>query len=375
MLAQAPEPREHTVAIDWRIVLPSLLAIFVASRLILIAIAALVEAQFPLADPTKAWSSAPILTSLTTSDAVYYLGIASGGYHVAPIAGAYHDYVFFPLFPLVVRFASVLTLGNIALAGVLVSNVAFLGALVVLYALMIRHLDGDTAIRSLAFLAIAPGAVAFAMAYGESLFLLLAAGAMLAAERRRYVAMGILYGLASLTRLPGVLLAVPLLVQLIANQGRRPTRAWVSLVLGPLALLGFYGYLWVLTGDPLANLHGQAAWDAPAAAPITGGSIATRANPLFLFLIAVLLIYAFLFVYAKPDRTPKAHVAWALTAFASVLIGGRILSAPRYLAVGWPFASWLGGRRSIAFQVAWPIVWAGLFAVFALLNFTTQLAP
>jgi Mannosyltransferase (PIG-V) len=368
-------PDRASDVIDWRVVLPSLLAIFLATRAILVAIAALVETQFALTDPTKAWSSAPILTSLTTSDSVYYLGIASGGYHVAPIAGAYHDYVFFPLFPVAVRFASILTFGNIALAGVLVSNVAFLAALVVLYALIVRHLDHDTAIRSLAFLAMAPGAVAFAMAYGDSLFLLLAAGAMLAAERRRYVVMGILYGLASLTRLPGVLLAVPLVVQLISDHGRRPTRAWGWLALGPVALLAFYAYLWALTGDLLANLHGQAAWDAPAAAPITGGSIATRANPLVLFLIAVLLIYVFLFVYAKVDRTPKAHVAWAMTAFASVLVGGRLLSAPRYLAIGWPFASWLGGRRSIAFQVAWPIVWAGLFAVFAFLNFTTQLAP
>jgi Dolichyl-phosphate-mannose-protein mannosyltransferase len=370
-----PTANPGSDVIKWRLVLPSLLAIFLATRAIVVAIAALVEAQFAITDPTKAWSSTPILTSLTTSDSVYYLGIASGGYHVAPISGAYHDYVFFPFFPAVVRITSILTLGNTALAGVLVSNVAFFLALVVLYALVIRHLDHDTAIRSLAFLAMAPGAVAFAMAYGDSLFLLLAAGAMLAAERRRYVVMGILYGLASLTRLPGVLLAVPLVVQLIADQGRRPTRDWAWLALGPIALAAFYGYLWALTGDLLANLHGQAAWDAPAAAPITGGSIATRANPLVLFLIVVLLIYAFLFVYAKVDRTPKAQVAWAVTAFASVLVGGRLLSAPRYLAIGWPFSTWLGGRRSIAFQVAWPIIWAGLFAVFAFLNFTTQLAP
>jgi hypothetical protein len=375
VLASPSDRGDPEVAIAWRVALPSLLAIFVASRVILISIAALVEAQFPLADSAKAWSSAPILTSLTTSDAVYYLGIASGGYHVAPVSGAYHDYVFFPLFPVVARMASVLTFGNIALAGVLISNAAFLAALIVLYILIVPHLGEDVAIRSLAFLAVAPGAVAFAMAYSESLFLLLAAGSMLAAERHRYAAMGILYGLASLTRLPGVLLAVPLIVQLLINNGRRPARAWLWLIAGPLALLAFYGYLWALTGDPLANLHGQAAWDSPALAPITGGSIATRSNPLFLFLIAVLLIYAFLFVYARTDRTPRAHVAWALTTFASVLIGGRILSAPRYLAVGWPFAGWLSGRRSIAFRVAWPIAWAGLFAIFAFLNFTTQLAP
>ena len=47
------------------------------------------------------------------------------------------------------------------------------------------------------------GAVAFGMAYTDSLFLLLAAGAFLAGEQRRWWLMALLYGLASLTRLQG----------------------------------------------------------------------------------------------------------------------------------------------------------------------------
>ena len=54
-----------------------------------------------------------------------------------------------------------------------------------LYALSRRYLDHETSVRALVYLAIAPGAVAFAMAYSESLFLLLALGAFLAAERGR----------------------------------------------------------------------------------------------------------------------------------------------------------------------------------------------
>ncbi|MEA2536219.1 MAG: hypothetical protein QOF11_453 [Chloroflexota bacterium] len=361
--------------LDWRTVIPTIAAVFVASRVLLIVVASLVEAYVPLTDPTKAWSSAPILTSLTTSDAVYYLGIAANGYHVLPVSGPYHDYVFFPLYPLLVRLASVLTLGDIAVAGVLVANGAFLVALVLLYRLMTRYLDHDTAILAIVFLVTAPGSVAFAMAYSEGLFLLLVIAAFLAAEGRRYPLMGLVYGLAALTRLPGLFLAIPLVLQLVADGGRRPTRHWLWLLAGPLALACFYAYLGVLTGDPLANLHGQAAWDAPAMAPATGGSIETRSDPLFLILAAVLIVYAFLFVYARPDRTPIPHAAWAVTVFASVFVGGRILSAPRYLVVAWPFAGWLAGRRAGWFRAAWPIVWLGLFGLFAFLNFTTTLAP
>jgi hypothetical protein len=369
------EGRDSAVAIDWRSALPTLVAIFVASRLLLLAVAAVVEAQFPLDEPAKAWSTAPLLTSLTTSDSVYYLGIASTGYHVAPVSGSYHDDVFFPLYPIVVRVASIATLGDVAVAGVLVANAAFMAAMILVYRLTRGHLDAEASMRTVAYLTVAPGAVAFAMAYGESLFLLLAVGAFLAAEQRRYPLMGLLYALATLTRLPGVLLGIALLVQLLMNDGRHEWRRWAWLLAGPVALAAFYGYLWHLTGDPLANLHGQAAWDAPQLAPITGGPMITRAEPLFVVLLAVLLVYAFLFVYARVDRTAPAHVTWAATVFAAVLAGGRILSAPRYLAVGWTFDWWLGARRSTIARIAWPIAWAGAFGIYAFLAFTTQLAP
>ena len=362
-------------SIQWRIALPSLLALFVATRLIVIAVAAIVEAQFPLSDPTQAFSSVPILTSLTTSDAVWYLGIARDGYHLAAVAGSYHDYVFFPLFPLLVRVASVLTLGNVALAGVLVANAAAFGAMTLLYRLSVDRLGHEDALRSVAFLAIAPGAVAFAMAYSDSLFLLLSLGAFAAVAGRRDGAMGILYGLAALTRLPGVLLGIPLLVALIVRDGRMPTARWLWLALGPLALAAFSGYLWQFSGDPLAFLHGQVAWNEPRLSPVQGGSIATRTQPLFLILAAVLLAYTFLLVYLRTDRTPLAEATLAIVTLATILLSGRILSAPRYLAIAWPFAQIQAVRQRAWFRASWPIVLAGSFALFAFLHFTAQLAP
>ena len=53
--------------------------------------------------------------------------------------------------------------------------------------------------------------------------------------------------------------------------------------------------------------------------------MATRADPLSVILAAVLIFYAFLFVYARPNRAPIPQAAWAMTVFASVFVGGRIL--------------------------------------------------
>jgi len=360
---------------DWRAAAPFLLAVFVVSRMLVISVAAFVETLFPLEGAHLSYSTAPFLTSLTTSDAVYYLGIAAQGYHAQPVSGVYNDWVFFPLFPILTRIGSWATFGDVALAGVLVSNVAFAIAIVLLYRISAPQLGHDGAVRAVTYVALAPGAVAFAMAYSDSLFLALSLGAFIAAEKRRYRLTGVLYGLAALTRPYGLILGLPLLVLIIRNEGRRPTRDWLWLAIGPIAVIGFYLYLGQVTGDPLASIHGQAAWDEPRLSPIQGGSIETRGHPLWLILFAVLLTYTFLLVYLRTDHVPPAHAAYAILTLSTVLLSGRFLSLPRYLNVAWPFSWSLAARVSPWFQQAWLALWAGLFVLFAFLNFTTMLAP
>ena len=212
----------------WRDAGIAIAALFILTRGALILIALFLENSIPLGYHGPTYATGSLLTSLTGSDSVYLLGIAAQGYHAEPVAQAFRDWAYFPLFPLVTRAVSIVTLGNIAVAGVLVSNLAFVAALVVLYRLSMIDLDHGRAVRSLAFVAFAPGAVAFAMAYSDSLFLLLAAGAFLAAEQRRWWLMALLYGLATLTRLPGILLGVPLAI-LIASAKLPTPGGWRTL--------------------------------------------------------------------------------------------------------------------------------------------------
>jgi len=358
--------------VEWRRALPTLVAVFVATRLIVVLMAIVVEFALPSDDRWESWDDRPVMFSLTGSDANFYLGIAAEGYHVAPVKDDYRDWVFFPLYPVAVRAASVVTLGDIGLAAILVSNASFLAAMAVLYALSRRHMDHDRSLRSVVYLAIAPGAVAFTMAYGESLFLLLSVGAFLAAEHRRWAVMGALCALAALTRLPGVLLVIPLFVlQWQTFRRLRPAMAWLAL--GPLALLGFAAYQGIAIGDSLGFLHAQGAWNIPPLLSTTSPA-PTLFSPLPWLLIGTLLFYTFLFVFMRVDRIRLPYVVYAVVSVVTVIASMRLQSVARYLGVAFPFDWVLADRRAPWFRIAWPVISAGLFTIHALLHFTT-LAP
>ena len=366
----------------WREAAVAIAALFVVTRGALVLIALFLENNIPLEHRGPSYATGPLLTSLTGTDSVYLLGIAAEGYHAEPVRQLFRDWAFFPLYPLVTRAVSILTLGNVAVAGVLVANLAFVGALAVLYRLSINHLDHDRAVRSLAFVALAPGAVAFAMAYTDSLFLLLAASAFLAAEQRRWALMALLYGLATLTRLQGVLLAIPLAI-LIADQAggwrtavgwRTPRLLWLAA--GPIAFALFAAYLGWAFGDPLGMFTAQRAWSQIGQEPIGPVTpVLDRFDPIVLLLVGVLCLYLFLFVFRRLDRLPAAYTALALVTVVTALASGRLQSIGRYLAVAWPFGWLLANRRAAWFELTGLAAFAALFVVHAVLHFTQALAP
>jgi hypothetical protein len=369
---------------DWRWALPRIAALFVATRLLLLAIAAVVEVTQAAPPAGARWTDAPLLASLTAFDGRYYLGIAASGYHAAPVYGAKVDYGFFPLYPILTRLTSVSTFGDIDLAGVLVGNLAFGLALVVLYALSVRHLSGPTALRSLVYLAIAPGAFAFGLAGSDSLLLLFAAGAMLAAERSRIGLAGLCYALATLARPPGILLGIPLLMAVAASPDGVPRRAWTYLLLGPAALAAFAAYLWILTGDPLAFVHAQSAWTPVATPGIDAGAASPQVAPVgyevaptavLALWLGPLLFSIYLFVFFRRDRIPAPYWVLAALPILGMLGAGRLMSVPRFLAVAWPFDWVLASRRSRWVHVVVPVAFVSAQCALAWLAFTWQAAP
>lgn len=209
-------------------------------------------------------------------DAVHYIDIATIGYHGTNMA-------FFPLYPLLIAGLGWL-IGNHLIAGLIVSNVALFFGLLYLYKLVEHEFDRHVARRAIFYISIFPTAVFFSAVYTESLFFMLTVASFYYMRERRWWIAGVIGLFAALTRVEGVLLAVPFAIEwTIANwsvlrgrleeeRGRELARALLDLL--PILLifigLGLYmAYLWVLNGDPLYFSHIQTHWNRHLAAPWT----------------------------------------------------------------------------------------------------------
>ncbi len=196
----------RAVALPW---VQDVLALFVASRVafVLVTYVGYVLIQAPkYSDPSV--GVAQLLTSWDQWDAQRYLTIATSGYTNAT------DTAFFPLYPLIVRVLSAPFGPQAAYTvGLIVSNLAMLGALLALHALVRQRWGEQVAWRAVLYLTVFPTALFTFAPYNESLFLLLSVGCFLALGRQRWALAGTLGGLASLTRAAGILLLIPFAVE------------------------------------------------------------------------------------------------------------------------------------------------------------------
>ncbi|HEY6051990.1 MAG TPA: hypothetical protein VIZ58_12120, partial [Thermoanaerobaculia bacterium] len=168
---------------------------------------------------------------------------------------------FYPLYPLALRALSRLLPVNILWLGIGLSLACLLGALLLAGRLFFEWGGEPGAIRGAAALLLYPTSFYFASVYTESLFLLLTVVAFWASRRGRWAAAGAAGFLASLTRLNGFLIAVP--IAWYGWRAWRERRGWGASAAAAAATLAgaavFPAYLGIRFGDPLLYLHSKAA--------------------------------------------------------------------------------------------------------------------
>ena len=285
-------------------------------------------------------------TALERWDALWFLRIAADGYRLSDGSAA-----FWPGYPLATRALTTLLRGHTLGAALVLSSVLSLAALVLFYLLGTREFGEPVARRGVLYLALFPTAFFLAAPYSESMFLCFSVAALLAARSKHWWVAAVCAALASGTRSLGLVLAVPLALEALAQQRDRSRGAVAATasVVGPVAasLSGGAAYLvyWSLrSGNALQPFSSQAQWLRSASWPWETLSQATvfawRFDALW-HRIDWLLVVPFMALAVWSLRWMRvcyaAYVWGSLVIILSFVFPARpLMSAPRFLLVLFP---------------------------------------
>ena len=334
-------------------------------------------------------------------DTGWYLTVANEGYsYSAANSNAQQNIAFFPAFPLIVRYLSVILGRQPLWTGVAVSLVAFFWALVYFLRLARMHLlDEDQAVTAVLLLAAYPFALFFSAAYTEALFLLGLVGAVYHFRRDElWQAAG--WGLlAGLTRPNGAFLSVVLglmtLEIFLREWRRRPASPdgaaafrWgahldrLATASAPgIGMLVYSTFILFLTGHPFQWTAQNAAWGRVYRSLDTlvtdrvefvtqygaYAYMSSQAIDMF-YLVSVLFILGA--VWPVYRRFGLPYAALLLVNLLPPLAAGGLLSIGRVTSVLFPAFLWLGAAIPPRHRGAWVAVFACLQGFAAVLFFT-----
>lgn len=301
------------------------------------------------------------INSFCRGDIVAYLSIADNGYTQEPFSlEGQKDWAFYPLWPLLMRLGAVFLNNNTVLAGFLLSNVLFLLGVVLLYKLLSRHFPSKVAYASTILLILFPAAHFFMRPGPESLFLVLNLLAFLLAQKRHWLAAGFCAGLATVTRLQGVLLVLPLLWIYYQQykKDRKHQPEVLALLFMPAFYLLFMVHLYRLTGNAWASFDIQVMWDSRLSLPLLS-SLRYVFSPVLLSyygwdlslvsLLFILITIALTLALCFSSRIPKEYLIYTVLHVLLIVSRNNIQGTLRFLSPVFPLyliaALWLCQKK------------------------------
>jgi hypothetical protein len=347
----------HPVPEALREALREALLPFLVARAIVLGVLALAHFVVDRTHPQTMGVAARVHEGLLGWDAGWYETIARVGY--APLGK--QSLRFFPALPVLGHALAWLPGVGDGAAVVIVSNVAALGATALLFVLVRRELgDVDVARRALWIISLAPAAFVLVMGYAESTLLALVLGVFLAlrpgdqvetaggsALRPHFALVALLGFGAALTRPIGVLVALPVAVELVRwwpRMGRRSQLAGLVGVVAPLVGVAVFlawadhvvGDLWAPLRVQLESSHHGGLSDPFVtlfhdARGILHHHVGTALHVPWVLAALVLLIVCW-------RRLPAAYTVFAAAVMAVAVAGSNLDSFERYALSAFPLS-------------------------------------
>lgn len=328
-------PGWRSFLIEWRRAALAVLPTFLTTRLALVLLTYFAgvifnttsNISFPLTFNT-------VVYSWYHWEATRYLTIATQGY----LSKGYLAY--FPLYPATVHTLSMILHQDPLIIGMLVSNLAFFAALMLLYRFVAKEFDQETAQRCVLYLTIFPTAALYFAAYAESLFLLFVLASFYTLRQRMWWLAGLFGGLATLTDAAGILLLIVLLCELVFasqqklfSRKRQTIPQWLvplgATLLIPLSLAIYAYALQKQLANPLAFLRfedGTSRWRFPWTAPLTALHNLVSPSPYTFaavhsfFELSILSLLLFLLIYIAISQESLLRGYLNLIIFMALMI-------------------------------------------------------
>lgn len=275
------------------------------------------------------------------TDSRHYMDIARDWYLSDGEWDRLVQLVFLPGYPVIVRLFTYI-IGNELAAGLFISALCFAGSGVMLYKLVSLDEDSAAAKRAVKLFALSPAAFFFAAPMSESLFVLCTVSCLYLLRRGKLITGSLIGAYAAFTRSPGLILIVPILLELVHKRAK--PREYLSLVIVPLGFAAYCLVNYTVSGDAFkfmeyqsVHWHQQLGWFFNTAAYQSENAVSTAGDNLALFfglwlpnLLAQLLALVTMLLAVRKIRA--SYTAYFIAYYIVTMGATWLLSAPRYLA-------------------------------------------
>lgn len=282
-------------------------------------------------------------------DSGWYVSIAEKGY-IYLNAGTITNVVFFPLYPLLMRFISKLSGLDTLLTGIIISLISIMFAAWYLYLLTKKDYGERIAWQTIIFLLIFPSSIFFSFVYTESLFICLVVMSFYYIREERLALVGILGFLIALTKPWGVIIIIPLLIEYYQKRNfsfkKTDPQIWFLTII-PMGLFLYMQFLKMKFGSYFVFMNGQKLWHNETAFNIIT-VLKNYYNNIFFYIsdnpafqTAITLDFLFfifgvvmsIYIYIK---IRKSYGIYSLLTCLIPALSGIFVSMSRYIVVAFP---------------------------------------